>query len=1235
MKSWGNVALTAALLSAFPAGGSPAAPEQGLSGRGVVVDEVGQGSALEKAGVKAGDVLLSWERPAHPPADPEGARGEIESVFDWMWLQVEQAPRGTVVLLGEREGKEECFTVPMGLWDAQVRAGMPPALAADYLRGKELVAAEDFTQGIILWEKVAETAQGGNDGHLRCWLHLRTGRAWAKAREWEKAHAAYRSALAEAGTPEARVAVWGAIAVGYKRQSDFVQAEASYREALRIQEAAWGESLSLATSQNDLGVLALIQGRLNRAEEALQSALDIRRRLASKSLAVAGNLNNLAVVAGKRSELELAEGYYQQALEIQESLAPKSVPTAKILNNLGLVAQDRGRFELAEEYYRRALEIEEELVPESLIVANPLNNLGLVALYRGDPDRAEDYIRQALEIRERLIPEGLAVATSLHNLGVVAHTRGELHLAQEYYQRGLAIREKLAPGSLPMSSSLLHLGGVGMLRGELELAESYFQRGLQIVEALAPESFEAAGAFTNLGLLAEKRDELELAWEYHQRARQIYVKLAPGSLDVAGAVSNLGGVAMLRGELELAREYLQRALEIQEERAPASRSVSITVHSLGVLAVTSGKPELAEEYYQQALEITASCCPGSIEMAHTLSDLGQMALERGEPELAEPYLERALEIRERLAPGSFDLATTLNLLGTLSRGRGELHLAAQYLERSFESLETQVEKLGGSHDVKAGFRARAEDYYRDPIELFLEMNRPERAFAVLERSRARSFLAMLAERDLLFTADVPQEVEHARRRLTVQHDRIQNQMAGLSPEQDGEKIEQLLSELRRLRREREEIVAKIRQASPQLAALHYPQPLELREVRENLDPGTLMLSYSVGETRSDLFAVTREDKLEVHTLPVGEDALRREVDALRQLIAQARPDSRTGSGFLAAFEGVSKRLGRVLIEPVAERVAQSQRVLIIPDGPLHLLPFGALTCETAAVQAPAAREGQYLVEWKPLHSVLSATVYAQLRDSRPQPGHDRGGNAAVQLTAFGDPYYPQALRDHPNQIADVRLRSAVDRGLVLEPLPSTRQEVEGIAAYYPSDATRIYLGTKATEERAKTLGRGIRYLHFATHGVLDPRFPLNSGLALSIPEEFDEERDNGLLQAWEILESVRLDADLVVLSACRSGLGREQGGEGLIGLTRAFQYAGARSVAATLWQVDDQVTAELMVRFHRHLKAGRSQDEALRAAQIELIRKPIRIRDETGQVREIDASAPHYWAAFQIFGDWR
>ena len=252
------------------------------------------------------------------------------------------------------------------------------------------------------------------------------------------------------------------------------------------------------------------------------------------------------------------------------------------------------------------------------------------------------------------------------------------------------------------------------------------------------------------------------------------------------------------------------------------------------------------------------------------------------------------------------------------------------------------------------------------------------------------------------------------------------------------------------------------------------------------------------------------------------------------------------------------------------------------------------------------------MEWKPLHTALSATVYAELRKAA------RSASAAPTLVAFGDPVYP--ARAAGSASAARELPTLVQRGYALSPLPATRAEVTAVSRAFGTHAT-IYLGADATESRAKSITR-TTYLHFATHGLLDSRSPLDSALALTLPAEQRDGEENGMLQAWEILEQVRIDADLVTLSACETALGGDVAGEGLVGLTRAFHYAGARTVLGSLWRVADESTSDLMTRFYDGLRVGLTKDEALRRAQLTAIAKPA-------------TRAPFHWAAFSLSGDWR
>jgi CHAT domain-containing protein len=359
----------------------------------------------------------------------------------------------------------------------------------------------------------------------------------------------------------------------------------------------------------------------------------------------------------------------------------------------------------------------------------------------------------------------------------------------------------------------------------------------------------------------------------------------------------------------------------------------------------------------------------------------------------------------------------------------------------------------------------------------------------------------------------------------------------------------------------------------------------------------------------------------VFRLPGNDRSLREAVGAHRNLL-----DFRGLSGPDASrhLRERSHSLYDALLAPAELLITKYDRLLILPDGPLHTLPWAALT-RALAGSAPVS-----LIEWKPVHTAISATTYRELKKTRPRFPRD----PAVRIAAFGDPKYPGriAARNGGDEslgdleldgvrVDDPALRSVARGGIRFEPLPESRREVQEIVALFAPKAA-AYLGPDATEEKASSIGKEVPLIHYACHAVVNERFPLDSALAFSIPEKAVDGQDNGLLQAWEIFERVRLDADLVTLSACESGLGKEMGGEGLIGLTRAFQYAGARSVLASLWKVEDKATYELMKRFYRYLKDGKTKDEALRLAQIDLL-------------RSAEFARPRDWAAFQLNGDWR
>jgi CHAT domain-containing protein/Tfp pilus assembly protein PilF len=1111
---WGLGLLVLPLCACAVAAAGKGGDEEGVGG--VVIASVRSPSTGAAAGLREGDVILSWSCAASPPAFAQPASGRVRSPFDLVPLEIEQSPRRLVTLRGRRGDAEMEWSLGASEWGIEARPRLSGELAGPYFQGKTAAEGGDPETAERRWRSAAESARDMGDARLAAWFLERTAAAFARAGRWPEADAAYAEAVRmlepEPSATAHLLRVWGG----------------SFDA-----RAAWG-------------------------------------------------------AAAER---------FQKALEFDEALAPRSLAAARDLSAIGVMMAKSDRYDAAERHFRQALAIQEELAPGTTEVAASLNKLGILSRLRGDLAAADRYLGRAVELQRRLSPLSGSHALFLMNLGNVAVDRGDLERGEDLHRQALAISEQVAPDNV--AGHLQNLAGIATRRGDLASADGLLRRILALKEAGTSDEGDTWRTLSSLGDLAVRRGDLETAAVHFRRALAIAERLSPAGRNVASNLGGLGEVALKRGDLAAAGSYLRRAQDIEEKLAPGSVRVAAGLQTLARHAAASGDLDRAEELQRRALAIFEEASPASLEVSKALRDLGELALKRGRIEDALSLLRRALELQTRLAPESSDESMALHLLGRAELLAGHSREGIDHVCRAIDVLDRQRARLGGTPEAQTSFEGTLGEHYLACVEGLIETDRAAEAFHVLERGRARSFLALLTERDLRL-AELPPELAAERRQVNARYDDVQSRLAALSAGRDDAEIERLTGELRDLRNRQEEIFVRIRRESPRVATLEDPQPLDLARARAVLDPGTVLLAYAVGKERTWLFvaqpASASGPGLAVSRIAFGAEELRGEVESFRLLLKD--PGSAD-----AEIRKRGRRLYDLLVRPAETQIAGARRILVSADGPLHTLAFAALM-----------RGDRFLVEWKPIHSVLSATVYAELTKSRPPqgtPGNDR-------LIAFGDPVYPSLTGE---AAADPEVREAARRGLALQPLPASGREVKSIAGLYPG--ARVYLGREATEERAKAIGRESRLVHFACHGVIDERFPLNSALALTVPEKPAEGQDNGLLQAWEIFESLRLDADLVTLSACDTALGREMAGEGFVGLTRAFQYAGARSVLATLWGVSDLSTAGFMERFYGHLRRGVPKDEALRTAQIE------RLREQDG------FSHPFHWAAFQLTGDWR
>lgn len=880
---------------------------------------------------------------------------------------------------------------------------------------------------------------------------------------------------------------------------------------------------------------------------------------------------------------------------------PGSLALAAVQRRVGAILFGARRIHEAGEAFEASREIFDRLAPDSLGAATAWNNVGSVAYMSGDVDGAYRGFKKALDIREHYPPDALTAGV-LSNLGGIETNRGNLDRAEDLLRRAVDLLEHVVDDPRRLIRARVNLANVYLERGNSTAADAVYRDALRTARELGGMEAAEGAILNNLGTLSERRDDLEAASDFYSEALAVKRRLYPQSVDVAIGLRNLAEIERQRGNLNHAQELLENSLELSRQVASGGLEIARTQLTLSKVSWDQGKPDAARRQLAAAREVLESDFPASQELAAVESEAARQALGGADPQSARPHLERSIAITERFAPSSRRVAEALSDLARLARDRGDLAASQSYFDRAVAVVDDLARHNGGSQEVRSAFRAQYSSLYDDYESLLLDLGREREAFAVVEKSRARVLLTLLAQRDLVFSADIPDELDRTRRRLDLEYDRAIAHLATLDPA-DSEATDAARTDIESLRAERRRVRDEIRAASPRLAALTDPLPVDAEAALRELEPGTVALSYSVvaDETRLYVLGPGPSD-FAVHRLPIGRVEISNRVRTLNDAVSRG-----AGRRGRAALEVAAIALGD-LVAPAKAALDRADHLLVIPDGALHWLPF--------AVLPDPGHPTQTLVERLPIRIESSFSTLAQL--------HQRSATAGRRtIVAFGDPVYPNnGLTERSD--AD---RSAALTRLDLSPLPASRREIAALERLF-SDQVSAHLGPQATESAVKALHGSYRAVHLACHAFVDPDRPLESGVVLSMPSPDTPSvapDDNGILQAWEVFEQVRFDSDLVTLSACETALGGYVEGEGILGLTRAFQHAGASAVLASLWKVEDQSSADLMESFYRHLAAGDPRDEALQQAQVEALRGD----PATGR----PPAPASQWAAFQLYGE--
>ncbi len=1030
-----------------------------------------------------------------------------------------------------------------------------------------------------------------------------------------------------------RVDILTNLAISYSNQSDNSNATATYESALRIAQSIGTRASTQARIAHNYAVTSATSGDLHAAQEKYSLAI----RLTPTS-SVDAKIHLLRTLIGSISvevalgNLQTAQQQLTQAREIANEATIPTLLLAHLSSATARFAAETGEFNkalgpsgdaletfLAYEEWTGVIQAINIALPSTLATGDrdratdfaellqtllreqdlrpslrglALRNLGDYEARWGNYLDAERFYTEALDQFEGTPGSSLNSAAVLNNLGLMLTELGRPQESLVPLIRALRLTKQSSPEGLLATGILNHLGNSLRELGRLAEAEAMYQQAAFIRYRKTPNSPLLASLLNNIALLHEFRGDYAMALRYHNQALNIR-NTHDNPIDIATSMANLGITYYSLGDYPKAELLLTQAVEIFKNANAPPPFIATTQSALGLVQEKLGSTEAAIATLQESLNLIESREYGLFSRVEQTLQLGVLSLMKGHLGHADKFLSDALAYCEQEKAGS---AVRVSILANLAelrflQNRKPEFLALAHLLLSAISQDSFSSSPAFSQNSPPW--VRGEDL-RQLAHRVLGTGDFKLGFRIIETLKSNRFLHRLSRRLERGPSDrLTQGHKHLRslqdRLLLMESSATEDHALILESAQEALQMELLSSDtnVSHTRLVREETTLD----SESL----------LENLQAALEPDELFLSYSVSNESILVLSISAHE-YQHRVLSVSTGDLQQLLDTYLQSIMRARTRQELDS----LYRNRSQRLVNSLFKPIIDPLQQAKKIIIAPDDFLYRIPFAALVNPLEQRRSDGAL---VLDDWSIIISP-SATFYTEktiLRSS--QHSHQD----TVDLVLIGAPSPPEGSTEiaHTGEPHPTYSR-----------LPHARREVLTIFDLYRNDSTvELFVGPEASESYMKDLPHHITTLHVASHMTADSNSPYKSALVLS--ESFASDSDlpeNGYLQAWEIYDHFEPHAELVVLSGCSSSIGPDYDGEGPLSLTKAFLYTGASSVIASLWNVEDHSTAELMIAFHRSLRSGYSSGEALRMAQLQ-------IRDSSHT-----NLAPYYWASFQIYG---
>lgn len=919
----------------------------------------------------------------------------------------------------------------------------------------------------------------------------------------------------------------------------------------------------------------------------------------------------LGVSHNGERKFELALKSLEQALALAKQYNNKAT-IGKIYTNLGNYYSSQKDYYKTLEYYRESLAIKTELGDEKGI-AQLNNNLGIIYQVIGDDQAAYEALQKSLATHEKLRNmEG--IATTCNTLGNYLFGHRNDTEAIEIFKKGLSAAQEIKNDSA-IALTYHNLAGIYRAQGDFKLALKYYFNSLTILEKLK-DIDSLVKAYNGIGIIYQEQGDNLTALKYYQRSLKILGHTVDES-EIAFVLHLMGAAYRAMGQNELALSYYCESLALSEKNREQIR-IATTLFNMGNTYTVLGHYEQAEKSYRQSLANATTDLPLQTQIWNGLAELYET---QNKYEQALEFSQKSIELAHQL--NSFDIfweprETAARVLFQLNKPDE----ARKSFQEAISMIEKNRNQVGGAQQDQPNFLAKRVSPYYGMIKLLLNQNNNYEALYYAEMSKSRVLLDVLQGGRINIkkhmTPVQQQEEENLKRAITVCQAKLALVNSNLDKEKNSSNTtrkwqseqENLQKDLTIARQKLQEFWQNLYAQLPELKHQRAEeQPVNKHDLCNLLsDSNRALLEYVVMDDNCYLFLLTRKKSLkEENNTKNSDDELDLQVyrlDISKNNLIELINKFRTGliTNTKSDYLSIGQLLYQKMIMPAQDRLKDKQELIIVPDNVIWTLPFQALVQKVDQLD-------HFLIETKAISYSPSLTALKEMIKLSEQHKKKYQNN---NLLAFANPMIPEESFVVNNEGDSTTLKD-------FYPLVEAEQLAKDLTNQYGDNQSKCYIGNNATEKQLKAVINNYKTIIFATHGVFNKADPMSSYLVLSRTGVDDLE--DGLLQAREIIE-MDLTADMIILSACDTGLGELSIGEGIVGLMWSVFVAGCPTTVVTQWKVKSDSTKDFVLNFYNKLQANpnNSKAEVLRQATIQLIKNK-------------RFSSPYYWAAFSIVGN--